>query len=48
MHNIAGNPAHSAGVILQSALDKEAFVELMEKWGWCVNEFTDVEEDEDE
>ena len=48
MHNIAGNPAHSAGGIIQSALDKEAFVELMEKWGWRVNEFTDVEEDEDE
>ena len=27
---------------------KEAFLELMDKWGWTVNEFTDVEEEEDE
>ena len=47
MHNIGGNPAHSAGAILQSALDKEAFVELMEKWGWQVHEFTDVEEEDE-
>ena len=48
MKDIAGNPAHSAGVILQSALDKQAFLELMDKWGWTVNEFTDVEEEDDE
>lgn len=45
---IGGNPGHNAGAIVQSALHKEAFVELMETWGWRVNEFTDVEEEEDE
>ena len=45
---IGGNPAHNAGAIVQSALDKEAFVQLMETWGWRVNEFSDVEEEEDE
>lgn len=48
MKGIGGNPAHNAGAIVQSALDKEAFVELMETWGWRVNEFSDVEEEEDE
>ena len=45
--HINGNDSHNAGAIEYEKLDKEAFIEFAEKWGYKVN-VCDTAEDEDD
>ena len=47
MREINGNDSHNAGAIEYEKLDKEAFIEFAEKWGYKVN-VCDTAEDEDD